>query len=137
MISSQSLFIIAKSRYEEAKILLENDKPDGAVYLCGYALELMLKRCIIKNLQWDGYPSENKEFEDYKSFKVHNLSVLLRLSGLEKEIGADKDILIQWQIAKNWDSEVRYAETGRVSKAQAQIVLDASNDLFNHLLLKS
>ena len=63
MINSDDLFKIAKSRFEEASVLLKNNKYDGAVYLCGYALELMLKRHIVKILGWDGYPDSGNEFE--------------------------------------------------------------------------
>ena len=132
MISPQDLHDIAVSRYQEAKILLDNDKPDGAIYLCGYALELMLKKCIVKTLNWDGY-LDGREFENYKSFKVHNLDVLLHLSGIEKKIQADSTMYARWQIAKNWDSEIRYKQVGKVSKSEAQRIIDASKEVLNYL----
>jgi len=134
MISPQDLFDIAKSRYEESKILLREHKPDGAVYLCGYAIELMLKRYIVKALDWDAYPDTDKEFWDYKSFKTHNLDVLLRLAGLEKKIQGDTSLYARWQIAKNWDSEIRYREIGRLSESDAQAIITASRDVLNYLV---
>ena len=41
-------------------------------------------------VNWDGYPDDSTEFKSYQSFKVHNLSVLLHLSGLEKRIQNEK-----------------------------------------------
>lgn len=133
MLTKQNLYQIAKSRYDEAGILLANNKADGAVYLCGYALELILKLRIVKTLDWDGYP-EGGEFNDYKSFKVHNLNVLLRLSGLEKKIQADNVIYARWQIANRWDSTKRYKAIGTVSNPEAQDIIEATKDTINFVL---
>ena len=133
MIASQDLFDIAKARYSESKILLKNEKPDGAVYLCGYAIELMLKRQIVKIHNWDGYPSIPKEFDSYKSFKVHNLDILLNLAGLEKKVQADTKMFAIWQIVKNWDSETRYRQVNQLSKSDAEGIIEASREFLNYL----
>lgn len=134
MISNQKLYDLAKSRYDESKILLTNHRPDGAVYLCGYALELILKQRIVKTLDWDGYPETKKEFEYYKSFKVHDLDVLLRLCGLEKKIQADNTIFALWQIAKGWNSEIRYREIGKVPESEASGIIEATRKIINFVL---
>ncbi len=134
MISQQNLLDIAKSRFQESRILFTNDRYDGAVYLCGYALELMLKRHIVKILNWDGYPEDNPEFKKYQSFKVHNLDVLLHLSGLEKKIQSDVKMLTLWQIAGKWDSEIRYRQIGQLSKREANDIIEASRELLKYLL---
>ena len=134
MLTAQNIYALAKCRYEEAKILLKNDKPDGAVYLCGYALELILKWKIIKILEWDGYPETTKEFENYKSFKVHKLDVLLSLSGLGKKIQFDNNIYARWQIASTWDSEIRYKEIGRITEAEANDIIEATKQTINFIL---
>ena len=126
MLTSQSILNLARCRYDEAKILFKNDKWDGAVYLCGYAMELILKWRIVKVLNWDGYPETTKEFEDYKSFKVHNLDVLLHLSGIEKKIQADNLAYARWQIARTWDPEIRYREIGKMQKTEASDIIDAT-----------
>ena len=134
MLSVNSLYIIARCRYEEAKILLEADKPDGAAYLCGYAMELILKRHIVKLLNWDGYPETRSEFEHLQSFKVHKLDVLLNLSGLKKVIEADSTALARWQKVSRWDSEIRYRNIGTLSKAEAQDIINATRDTVNRIL---
>jgi hypothetical protein len=134
MLSGQTLYKIAKCRFEEAEILLTSGKPDGAIYLCGYALELILKRHIVKVLRWDGYPDTKKEFEQFKSFKVHDLDVLLRLSGLEKNIQADSAIFAKWQIANTWKSEIRYKEVGSVTIVEARDIINATRDVLNHIV---
>jgi hypothetical protein len=133
MINSQDLLNLAKSRFDEAQILLLNKKPDGAVYLCGYSIELMLKRHIVKILNWEGYPDTNNEFENYKSFKVHNLDVLLNLAGLEKKVQLNTKMFTLWQIAKNWNSEFRYKQVGLLSISDAKSIIEASRSFLNYL----
>ena len=71
---------IAVARLLDAKVLLKAKRYDGAVYLCGYAVELVLKARICKTLKWKGYPETKGEFDRLASFKVHDLDVLLRLT---------------------------------------------------------
>ncbi|MCB0065385.1 MAG: HEPN domain-containing protein [Caldilineaceae bacterium] len=70
-----------KARLEDAEVLLAANRYDGAMYLCGYAVELALKARICRTLKWAGYPSTRKEFEGYQSLRTHDLKVLLHLSG--------------------------------------------------------
>lgn len=135
MISPTDLYDIAKSRFEEAKLLNTAGKFEGAVYLCGYALELMLKRYIVLNLSWDGYPETSKEFESFKTFKTHDLDVLLRLAGLEKKIQIDKSVYAAWQTAKLWKSEIRYKKVGSVVEKDAENTIEATRTVINNLLL--
>src|SRR3989344_7262330 len=134
MLSSKDLYVLAKSRYEEATILLKNGKSDGAIYLCGYAVELMLKRRVVHILDWDGYPDTKKEFEQKQSFKIHNLNMLLHLSGLEKKLQADNVLFAKWQIVGAWDSEIRYKSVGKVSRTEAEGIMGATRDVLNYIL---
>jgi hypothetical protein len=134
MLSIQTLFDIAKCRIEDAKVLASNKRPDGAVYLCGYALEMVLKRRIAMILDWGGYPETRAEFDDYKSFKIHDLDILLRLSGFERKLQANTVMYAKWQIASNWDSEIRYKQIGNVSDADAKDIINATRDIANFIL---
>lgn len=134
MLSSQHLYDLAKSRFDEARILLTHHKPDGAIYLCGYAVELMLKRKIAHLLDWDGYPDTKKEFEEKQSFRVHKLDILLHFSGLEKKIQEDNTLYARWQVASSWDSEIRYKTIGEVSEQEAQDIISATRVVLNFIL---
>ncbi len=90
MISIQELKRIASARLKDAEILYQGKRYDGAVYLCGYAVELTLKAKICKILKWSGFPSTNSEFQGLQSFKTHRLDLLLSLSGQEGKIKALK-----------------------------------------------
>lgn len=80
MISLADLKALSIDRMEDAKALHDACRYDGAFYICGYALEMGLKKRICETLGWPGYPNTSKEFEDLKSFRIHNLEMLLRLS---------------------------------------------------------
>jgi len=134
MLSRQMLYNLARCRFDEANVLLKNHKPEGAVYLCGYAIELMLKRKIVQLLDWDGYPDSGSEFDGKASFKVHRLDTLLHFSGLEKKLRADNILYARWQIASTWDSEIRYKEIGKVSESEARDILQASREVLNYIL---
>lgn len=134
MISKKDLYDLAKCRFNEAKILQTNHMPEGAVYLCGYALELILKRKIVEVLDWDGYPDTDQEFKGLGSFKIHDPERLLMLSGLEKKMKADNNIWAKWQIASVWDSEMRYKPIGKTTDADALKVLEATRQVVNFII---
>jgi hypothetical protein len=88
MISTTELILIAHDRLKDAETLLNAQRFDGAVYLCRYAIEIALKYKICKTLNWHAFLSSNKDFENYKSLKTHDLDVLLSFTGIETEIKA-------------------------------------------------
>ncbi len=133
MINQQDLYDLAKCRWKEAKILLTNDRPDGAVYLCGYSLELIFKRHIAIVLNWDSFPETDNEFKKLGSFKTHDLDMLLRLSGLEKQIQSDNKRYANWQIASTWNSEMRYRRIGTISNNEAKDIMTATREILNFI----
>ena len=60
MIKTADLINIANERLQDAEILLNAHRHDGAVYLCGYSIEIALKHKICQHLNWTGFPSNNK-----------------------------------------------------------------------------
>ena len=86
MIPISDLRNIAKGRLKDAEVLYASGRYDGAIYLCGYAIEVMLKARICRVLKWPGYPETNREFERFQSFRTHDFDALLRLSGIENKI---------------------------------------------------
>ena len=82
MIARNELRKIARTRLKEAEVLYQNKKYDGAIYLCGYAIEAVLKARICRTLKWTGFPQSRSEFQSYQSFRTHDLDILLNLSGI-------------------------------------------------------
>jgi hypothetical protein len=122
---------IAQARIDDATALVECGRADGAIYLCGYAIEVGLKSRICQTLKWEGFPSNNAEFKDYHSFRTHNLDVLLRLSGLEQQTKVA--YLTEWSIVRQWDPESRYDPIGNASIADAGAMISAARTLLAHI----
>jgi len=127
MLSRADLIKISNARLKDAEALLRCHRYDGAVYLCGYALELRLKARICRVLHWTDYPSTRSEFQDYLSFKTHDLDVLLRLAGTEGRIKAKH--MAEWSTAAVWDPEVRYKPVGSATKQGAEDMIKAVKKL--------
>lgn len=117
MLSRADLKRIATERLVDAEILLKADRYDGATYLCGYVVEIMLKLRICKTLRWDGFPETRREFDGLASFKTHNFDDLLHLSGVEEKI--KRFHLSEWSTVKAWNPELRYSRVVSLNKKQA------------------
>ncbi|MDM8522319.1 HEPN domain-containing protein [Desulfococcaceae bacterium HSG8] len=127
MISKKELKKLAKARLKDSEILFRNRRYDSATYLCGYAVELALKARICRTLKWTGFPSSNREFQDYKSLKTHNLDVLLVFSGVEDKIKSN--FLSEWSVVTQWKPEYRYRPLGTENKNTTRNMIDATEKL--------
>lgn len=131
MLSRQELKQIARARLKDSEVLLGAQRYDGASYLCGYAVEIALKAKICETLKWKGFPSTNKEFESYHSFRTHSLDVLLSLSGVEEKI--KRGYLTEWSVVADWDPEARYKPVGKVSEADSRLMIESARTLIEAL----
>lgn len=118
MILLDELKTLCVDRLEDAKTLLKAGRHDGAFYMAGYVVELKLKQRICETLGWAGYPSGAREFDNLKSFKTHDLEVLLHLSGVEAKVKSQ--LLVEWSVVNVWSPEIRYSP-------RKQTDLDARN----------
>jgi hypothetical protein len=116
MLLKSDLKRIAQERLADAETLFMADRFDGATYLCGYVLEIMLKLRICKTLRWNGFPETRKEFEGLASFKTHDFDNLLHLSGFEEKI--KQSYLSEWSKVKTWSPELRYSLILPMNKSQ-------------------
>jgi len=131
VLTANQLKKLAKERLKDAKALLSRGRHDGAMYICGYAVELALKARICRHLRWQGFPETRKEFESYHSFKTHDLDVLLMLSGQDKRIKTNN--LAEWSAVAAWDPEVRYKPVSSATKDDADGMIKAAQVLLNKL----
>ena len=106
---------------------------DGGFYLCGYAVELALKARICKALGWAGYPDSGEGADKYRSFRVHDLEVLLHLTG--REAALKGQLLSEWSwILQKWDPSVRYKAAGYASGPELKQMIDAVEKVLKKLL---
>ncbi len=128
---------LAYQRLKEAEILYQNNMYDGAFYLAGYSVELLLKAKICERL---GIPNLFDETnvdtnqikgigEIRKTLKTHNLFTLLIFSGLKIKFDSDK--AVNKELAKansllfnSWDENVRYKPCGHILNKQVENLLN-------------
>jgi hypothetical protein len=97
----------------------------------GYSVEVGLKARVCRTLKWRGFPSTNKEFEGYHSFRTHNLDVLLRLSGTEVKIKTK--YLAEWSVVAMWEPGTRYRPIGTATSADATDMIKSAKILLGVL----
>lgn len=127
MLTRRELKQIARARLKDAEVLFRANRYDGASYLCGYAVEVALKAKICETLKWQGFPSTNKEFKNYQSFKTHSLDALLTLSGVEEKV--KKRYFAAWSVVADWDPEARYEPAGEVSEGDSRLMIESTKVL--------
>jgi HEPN domain-containing protein len=131
MLDRADMIEIARARLCDAQALFAADRFDGAIYLCGYAAEIALKARICKTLAWAGYPETRGEFNKYRTFKTHDLDVLLHLSGIEEIIKGG--LFVEWSTVVTWDPESRYKPTGSGNKDDARWMIESTDILVETL----
>jgi hypothetical protein len=128
---------LAYQRLKEAEILYQNGMCDGAFYLAGYSVELILKAKIcdrlgIPNL-FDETNSDTNSIKGIgdirKTLKTHNLFTLLIFSGLK--IKFDNDKANNKELAKAntllfnaWDENARYKPCGHILDKDVEKLLN-------------
>lgn len=131
MIKTKDLVSLARARIEDAQALCAAGRYDGAVYICGYAVEVALKARICKTLKWDGFPETAKEFVGKTSLKIHDLNMLLHYTGVEAKIR--RQHATDWALATSWSPELRYRQIGTATLANAQDAISAAKNLIGAL----
>ena len=127
MITTQDLRVIARTRLKDAESLLAAGQYDGAVYLCGYAVEVALKAPICRHLKWAGFPRTNREFEGLNNLKTHDFETLLKLTGLEDKVKRSSPQ--EWARVLDWSPEARYDPIGGVTRHDAEVMIEAARTL--------
>ena len=131
MIDKREIKRIARARLRDAEVLVAGGRYEGAIYLCGYAVELGLKARICKTLKWEGWPSEGNEFAGYQSLKTHKLDVLLHLSGIEERIKTQ--LFAEWSDVAKWEPECRYYPVGRAPVVDVYLMISSAKVLLGVL----
>jgi hypothetical protein len=112
MLAASDVKRLASDRLRDAEALFAARRYDGAVYMCGYSVELALKARICKTLKWPGFPETDNEFKGLRSFKVHDLDTLLRFTGRETVV---KSVLFaEWSAVAEWSPEARSVMERRI-----------------------
>ena len=131
MIACTDLVRRARAHLRDAELLHANQRYDGAVYLCGYAVEIALKARICRTLKWTTFPAASGT-ERFKSFLIHNLETLLLFSGVEGKI--KPALAAEWSTVKDWNPEQRYSPVGTQSRSAAEDMIAATRIILRVLI---
>ena len=110
-----------RQKYSDAEFLNSDGRFANSIYLCGYCVELALKFAITNNLKWTKFNTEGK----FKFLKVHDLNLLVALSGDELRIKK----LPSWAIVQVWDENMRYEDPTKATKMGSDSMLTATKIL--------
>jgi len=130
----QEIKNLADSRLKEARLLYDNGYYDGAAYIVGYAVELILKAKVCELLEVPDFFHENSSVDGkvLRSFKTHDLEALLILSGLRNKFQLAKrnniDLADNWIIICEWSENRRYLPKGTFSAQNTLEFLNAISD---------
>lgn len=135
MENPQEITELANRRIDEARVLLENNYYEGAIYLAGYAIELSLKSKICSLLDIPNlfsFRSNNIRKEYLRSYKSHDLEQLILLSGLRNKFQDAKSenlrLFENWSVVCEWSEEKRYCKCGIESFEEAEKFINAIID---------
>ena len=134
MFSLVELRSIAKNKIKDADILFYNKRYDGSVYLCGYAIEIALKKSVWQETRKKGFPENRTEFSNLNKLKTHDLSFLLDQSGKKSLIIGNPINLSDWSIIIQWNPESRYSRTGTKTRMDAINMLDSTKRIISLIL---
>jgi HEPN domain-containing protein len=117
---------LARSRLRDAKVLLRGRRYDGAYYLCGYAVEMVLKARICQTLKWSTFGGEHA-----RCLKVHDLPFLLKFSGVEPRVTTK--YIPEWSRIQDWKVENRYDPKRNISPSEAHAMVTSAERLLKAL----
>ena len=131
MISLADLKLVSEARLKDARVLRTSRRLDGAIYMCGYAVEIALKACACNALGLSAFPMTWKEFKGHEQLRTHDLEALLLISGREAHI--KQTCFPSWNAVAIWKPEARYAKIGTVSPSDADAMISGATQLLASL----
>lgn len=115
--NKKDIEILISDHKRNGDTLYKKKRYDGAYYHYGYVVELALKRCICSYQRRDEFPPQK---EGPIKYKIHDLDVLLILSGLYSEmlsLNLNEPLRINWEVINKWTEERRYQHGITVQEA--------------------
>jgi hypothetical protein len=116
------------ARYlQDARALFASGRHAGAYYMAGYAVECALKACACRAL-FRNYTASSQKL--VTQFYKHDFRILLRCSGLEMRLAADRTanptLRANWDVVFLWSVDVRYE--AQKARADVRDMLEAMQD---------
>ena len=149
MNTPEEILELARTRYKESKVLFESELYDGAFYLLGYSIELILKHKICLLLELPDLFSIETDHSDKpnssgfrKVLRTHNLTLLLLMSGLWEKFkiakGDNRELMNQSSLLiEKWNESCRYHTKGYCNPLDLQHLfnlMNSENSLYQWIL---
>jgi len=116
--------VVARLRNDDARVLLDNKRNNGAIYLAGYAIECQLKYALCQRKNLLELPEE---------LETHDWDRLVTSAGLLEDIKLQPDIYVVYSaLTRVWGPSLRY-RTGNYSENQAKLLYNQMNQLYKFL----
>jgi hypothetical protein len=116
---------LSSDKLDDADSLLAAGRFAACYYVTGYALEIILKYRIAKQLNWPSF-----DINDHRFLKTHELDVLIKYTG----VFADLLKMPEWNFCREWSEEHRYQDSRQISRDTANKMLDYTRRLVTWLL---
>jgi len=123
-LNRDTLRTLAGGRFEEARVLLENQLWTGAYYMAGLGVECALKSCLASAVKEHDFP--DRDFVN--AMYVHNLEKLFKLNGalwvaFRADMKVSAKLNVNWSTVKDWDDGRRY---DMVDESEARALYEAT-----------
>src|ERR1700674_762605 len=106
-------------RLQDAKCLHDAGRVQGAIYLCGYALECRLKFCVCV-----ARGVSNLEEGEARSLG-HELDKSLLAARLTEKLYRNEDLRVAFlRITRQWSTEIRYSGSARSDRESVSFLRD-------------
>jgi hypothetical protein len=120
---SRNYRLVAKQRFEDAEILLDNQPPraNGSIYFAGVAVECILKALILAN----STPKERPKLLDkLKKVYGHDLEALRKEAGRRGK-HMHREVVEDFRRLNTWNNNIRYMP-GILPVKDARVVWQAA-----------
>lgn len=109
-------------RWKDALCLHKAGRFQGAIYLCGYALECELKFCVCA-------AQRKARLEESEAKRLgHGLAELLDAAGIRNRLYANDDLRVAFHnINSRWSTEIRYSGRASDEKTSASFLRDTQD----------
>jgi len=109
----------SRERLRDAECLHKAGRFNGAIYLCGYALEYRLKFSICE-------ARKVGHLEEGEAKKIgHDLAELLDAASLAKRLAGNKELLVAFHaLVGKWSTEIRYSGATSTIKESERFLRD-------------
>ena len=110
-----------KQRFDDAQLLLREERTTGGVYLAGYTVECLLKAVVLANV---ARGLRKQILREFRGSKAHNIEWLGALYRRYVSAAIPRDITRHLSRVASWSTDLRYA-TGMVKRREADEFMDS------------